>query len=381
MKCLVCGEPIDAYREAWFYVTRFTDQGLAEDSLYAHRECCDDGVQTKAKQCPECCSWYANNDFAKQLGACPFCFKICTVCSDTFGVSDFEDEQDYAFRNEDTDELYYVCSDCGKMSLIRAYDDDVLDYLEFFGNGPRYLGVELELTLVAPRQVTRYMQGLDLVDKASKGWAVMKHDGSLPSYSMELVSAPADLSVHTEKWNGILQNISPYFTGDNSSCGMHIHISRELPAKLEWKLLNFMHDSRNADFFSSIGGRDIDNDWGREFCPQFGNHWARSKYRIRGGRVVKHTQVTEHHSAVAIAGDTLEFRIFQSTTKYEGIMANLQFVNSLYDYIRTDCSIMNNSYRHYLKWLLSHKGNAHLKKRLFQQKINKEVKVQSASSF
>lgn len=86
-----------------------------------------------------------------------------------------------------------------------------------------YLGVELELD--GGHRGRKLTQALKQYD-----YLYCKRDGSLSSVGIELVSHPATLGGHREtfRWADILSLVRSFnYDGNNNTCGLHIHASRE----------------------------------------------------------------------------------------------------------------------------------------------------------
>lgn len=188
-----------------------------------------------AALCPECltactllCShceeriWREENEGNEQTPLCRNCYEEsythCTRCGGL--ISDDEtcyyDEEPY-------------CSDCRD----RLLSDEIHSYNYkpdpiFYGDGPRYFGVELEIDC-----------GGEDLDSAGKLLFIgnreqeliyCKHDGSLDD-GFEIVTHPMSLDWHLHQmpWEAILNKAVQmgYLSHRANTCGLHVHVSRD----------------------------------------------------------------------------------------------------------------------------------------------------------
>ncbi len=97
----------------------------------------------------------------------------------------------------------------------------------FYGDGPRYLGVELELDDGGENEFCA-SKLLDIAN-AQKEHMYIKHDGSLDD-GFECVTHPMTLDYHINQmpWRAILNKAvaKGYLSHQAGTCGLHVHISR-----------------------------------------------------------------------------------------------------------------------------------------------------------
>ena len=208
--------------------------------------------------------------------------------------------------------------------LIQGYGADA-SLLGFMGD-PKdfvYFGVELEVQAPqgrlgwAARETNRKINPPD-----DDPFVVLKHDGSV-SYGFEIVTAPATLDVHRQRWEPFLLNKPEgmkSWDSDRACCGMHVHVSR--PSSWHTaKILRFMTDPANYEGIVRVAGRSQSN-WARFNEKDF----ATSAKNPRSG---------DRYEAVnATNASTLEFRIFRGTLKAEAFFKNLEFVHAVYYFTR-----------------------------------------------
>lgn len=189
---------------------------------------------------------------------------------------------------------------------------------------PRMLGVEIECGFGDKHH--RNKVAYSLCKTLGEDWIFVKHDGSIVAndsrltQGIEIVSAPADIETHRERWKKFDQD--PHYkelrAWDTSSCGMHIHISREALSSLQiGRMAHFIGHPGNQKFVRKVSGRT---------CEQYArivNHPLTAGVRSAGGK---------YEAFRMELPETVELRIFRSTVNYRHIIRNLEFANALCDF-------------------------------------------------
>ena len=127
----------------------------------------------------------------------------------------------------DEDEPY--CPDC---YLTVAGQKPIHDYYCpspcFWGDGPFYFGVELEIDEAG--EDSDNARHLLAIANQGQPRLYCKHDGSLDD-GFEPVTHPMSLSYHRTEmpWEALLWEAvrMGYFSHQSGTCGLHIHVSRE----------------------------------------------------------------------------------------------------------------------------------------------------------
>lgn len=98
----------------------------------------------------------------------------------------------------------------------------------FFRNGPRFFGVELEIDEAGESDRSAW-ELLSIANSKGEKKLYCKHDGSL-SDGFELVTHSMSLSYHMEQmpWERLLRRAVElgYTSHQAGSCGLHVHVSR-----------------------------------------------------------------------------------------------------------------------------------------------------------
>lgn len=201
----------------------------------------------------------------------------------------------------------------------------------FYGMGPRYLGVELEIDGAGQDDyAARHILG---AANASAEHLYIKTDGSLDN-GMELVTYPMTLDYHMNymPWNAILDEARSlgYKSHQTSTCGLHVHISRgtfgDTTIEQECaiaRLLYFVEKFWTELLRFSRRTESQINRWaaryGMKLSPKEMMDCAKYSYsgRYMAVNLMNHA--------------TVEIRIFRGTLKLNTLLATLQMVNAICD--------------------------------------------------
>lgn len=202
-----------------------------------------------------------------------------------------------------------------RRELIREYDDH--DYPAPIGTDELKAGVELEVEVI--NDDDRYDLAQAALDKLGEDFVILKNDGSLEN-GFEIVSAPADFSVHYTRWDRFFanrpRNLRSWDAPDDS-CGMHVHVSRSALSALQLgKILVFINDPDNVAFVERMAGRSS-SDYAK----------FKKKKLSDGGR--ERADEEKYMAVNTLHKKTIEFRIFKGTLNIERFKGNLEFVEAV----------------------------------------------------
>lgn len=305
--------------------------------------------------CGSCDEIYHEDDATRVEGAnlCRSCRDdeayLCEECDDWIFNS-----SDHSHDDEDDDEDY----DVGESFSLREYNCDVTQVLigfraaegESLPPDPLWLGVELEV--VPKRSISMAQACRATLDKV-QDFAILKHDGSLPSGGFEIVTVPGTLAWHRQAWqpffaekvNQLLRSWDVRDRGEEeSACGLHVHVSRDaiLPLQLG-KMLVFVNNPHNSEFMKTIAGR-------------YHTAYAAYDHNMVIGRGWRRPQDHPHsYPAVALGrhahtrGKTVELRIFRGNVSQEGFFRCLEFAHALVRYTAT-CGIGEMQWKDFIRW-------------------------------
>ena len=182
---------------------------------------------------------------------------------------------------------------------------------------PILLGCELEYNCSSEKSLVSRLSLLKYLEK----FVIFKHDGTLNSGGFEVVTAPADLPMHKEKFKPVFDNFPPALAVTTGT-GMHIHLDRNaLSPLMLGRMVDFMHNSDNKEFIELVGERP---------CNTYTNQHGLSYQHVLEARSIS------RYSTLNIAPkNTVEFRIFKTPSTYANFVKNLEFVIALVQYFRT----------------------------------------------
>ena len=185
--------------------------------------------------------------------------------------------------------------------------------------------------------MSRYSNARELLEIANglgQDRLYCKHDGSL-SDGFELVTHPMTLQYHENQmpWAEILaQAVDMGYTSHQAgTCGLHVHVSRrafgeteaEQEAAIARVLYFFEKNWEELLRFSRRTQRQLDQ-WA-----------ARYGYKEQPREILEHAKKGYHGGRYTCVNlqpsETIEFRIFRGTLKYNTLIATLQLVDRVCD--------------------------------------------------
>lgn len=289
---------------------------------------------------------------------CPNCLNnetvICSHCHKRIWV-DYNAGSDSMPLCEDCyDDHYTSCSRCGRIihqdDAYYETDDSeepycygcyqrycnnrsIHDYYYkpepiFYGTGNRFFGVELEVDCAG-----EISENAESVMHVANGNGLehvyCKHDGSLEE-GFEIVTHPMTLNYHINEmpWKKTLIRLKNlhYLSHQANTCGLHIHVNRdslgetyEDQEEVIARILYFFE--KNWDELLKFSRR-----------TQYQLRWAaRYGYKDKPKDILDHAKCggnNGRYSCINLENsNTIEFRMFRGTLKYNTIIATLQLVN------------------------------------------------------
>lgn len=251
------------------------------------------------------------------------------------------------YRRE-TESRAVICEECMSPSLDRVllgYSHKPKPYFRIGNNeaphlamvGPllddgRHLFMGFELEIDGGNDGGRLVQSLS---KTFDGFLYFKRDGSLSDRGIEIVSHPATLGyLRMAGLDRMFESINHHSYRDglpDFKCGLHVHVNRKFfgvgvkssAMKLAW----FMH--KNPSNIKAVARRNP-----ASHCFQIkridyvSRLWSLAN--ITGGY-----DAPERYDIVNFTNqNTIEFRMFKSTTDYETFMSCLTFVDAICRFVK-----------------------------------------------
>lgn len=241
---------------------------------------------------------------------------------------------DACYLDDDPDEEEPLCHSCYS---VRHSEGGVQGYYYkpipiFYGDGVRYLGVELEIDQGGERNSVAN-QLMDIANRCGRDHLYCKHDSSLED-GIELVTHPMTLSYHMDKmpWSEILSKAAElgYTSHQAHTCGLHVHVNRSAFGDTECEQENVI---ARILFF-------VENHWNELLRFSRRTRSQMEQWAARYGRKDDPKAVLDHakdsslgrYTCVNLTNDnTIEFRMFRGTLKLNTFLATLQMVDRICD--------------------------------------------------
>lgn len=324
----------------------------------------------KIKICQQCGKEIAGDDIRYFDGKilCSDCLDsettFCHHCGERIWHEDNVGTLDTPLCQGCYDNFYATCEHCGRIihqNRAHYYDDCNYPYCDncwndndesdsgsihrynykpeliFYGNGNRFFGVELEIDH-GGKFNSNAEALLDIGNRYTES-IYIKYDGSLDD-GMEIVTHPMTLDYHkTEmRWEEICDQavLMGYKSHKTRTCGLHIHVNRgafgrtyEAQENAISRVLYFIEHHWNELLRFS-----------RRTEEQMACWEARYGYKNKPKDILDHAKTNgdNRYTCVNITNwDTIEFRMFRSTLKYNTLIATLELVDKICEFaIRND---------------------------------------------
>ena len=290
---------------------------------------------------------------------CPDCLEaktvLCSCCGDRIWRDDDAGSENQPLCQNCFDRYYERCSDCNELIsrdnemyrsdtpycqecyLALCDNDAIHDYYFkptpiFYGNGKRFFGVELEID-GAGEDSDNAAEILHIAN-AEQPLAYCKHDGSLDD-GFEMVTHPMTLAYHQAEmpWAAILQKAVQmgYTSHQAGTCGLHVHVNRNAFGNTE--SAQDAAIARVLFFFEKFWDELLK--FSRRTQGQLNQWAARYGYKDQPQEILDHAKSGRHagrYTAVNLTNaDTVEFRMFRGTLKYNTLIATLELLDCIID--------------------------------------------------
>ena len=244
------------------------------------------------------------------------------------------------YENDDSDNSVACCYSCHyrHSSHDLPYEDALHEYSykpvpHFYGRGPRYFGVELEIDH-GGEDTSNAEVLTDRGNCLGCEHIYCKRDGSLED-GLEIVTHPMSLDYHMDEmpWDCVIQEAVQlgYRSHQTGTCGLHIHVSR---AAFGWT--ESEQDIRIARILYFF-----EKHWEELLKFSRRTNWQLERWAARYGFKEHPREILDHakkrsskgrYTCVNLENDnTIEFRIFRGTLKLNTLLATLQLVDRICD--------------------------------------------------
>ena len=312
-----------------FYCSQ-CEQELTEETAYFMEEevYCLDCFEELTDTCAECGEriYISENEGTEDTPLCSHCYHHyytnCNHCDELISLDNAYCEQG----------IYY-CEECYHEKIERKliHDYGYKPYPVFYGKGGRFFGVELEID-DGGKDYDNAKKILELANEVEEH-IYIKEDGSL-SDEFEIVSYPMTLYYHKNNmnWQEIMKKAvhMGYYSHQSGTAGLHIHVNRNCFGDYAEEQENAI--SRVLYFVEMF--------WNEMLCfsrrtekqmKQWANRYGRKNspketlYHAKDSQNGRYTCVNLNNY------ETIEFRLFRGTLKYNTFIATLQMVNKICD--------------------------------------------------
>ena len=225
------------------------------------------------------------------------------------------------------------------------------------------LGIEIEVQIRESSNLSRNDIAYNLQHEVFDNFVLCKEDASI-GYGFEIVSSPATFDYHKYIWSNFFnyEEINCLKSFKDDSTGLHIHIGRNFLSQLAvGKILYFINSKQNEKFVDMVAGRKATQDFVKDSKLKINNVMG---YRDRGA-----FNIYVHHSP------THEFRLFNGNIKKESFYRCLEFVVSLCNFAKNECSLINPNYLDFISYVrANHFEYPYLVNWLLNKKFIKDIK-------
>lgn len=301
-------------------------------TLFDNQALCPSCLDEHTVLCTHCEKriWKDHNSGTEDMPLCDPCYsRYYTNCERCGRLIRNEDAY---YEDEDSDDPF--CYSCyHSVERGKAIQDYYFKPAPvFYGKGPRYFGVELEVD-GAGENHDNARKVLDIANRHSST-LYCKHDGSLDD-GFELVAHPMSLDYHCKEmpWPEILSCLKRmgYTSHQAGTCGLHCHISRDAFGSTEAE-----QDAAIARilFFVEKHWEELLK-FSRRTQQQLERWAARYGYKEQPREILDHAKNgygAGRYTCVNLLNDTtIEFRIFRGTLKLNTLIATLQLIDRICD--------------------------------------------------
>lgn len=308
----------------------FCGKELKKDQQYFYDDVilCESCWEEQTEVCEYCHGriWVENAERHQDLILCSDCYHAHYTHCEECGILIHNDD---AYYFDFGDQPY-----CGRCFSEQSADSVIKEYGYkpepiFYGSGDLFLGVELEIDKGGEKG--EHAQTILDIANEKEEHLYCKHDGSIED-GFELVSHPMTLAYHEERmpWREILSTAAAmdYCSHQTATCGLHCHVNRSALGDTEEeqeeviaRIVYFVETHWNKLLrFSRRTEENI-------------NRWA-SRYGVAGNPKETYKNAKDKRLGRYVAvnlenTNTIEFRLFRGTLRYETFLAALQLVEAI----------------------------------------------------
>ena len=223
--------------------------------------------------------------------------------------------------------------------------------------GRRRLGYEFECDATSHRYLDSAMEATAKSWRNARfihagGYMLAKEDGSvMGDHPVELVTVPCTVPEHHKVLSAAFPTgrlgSGGFRAWSNGSCGMHVHVGRRSLTPLQiGKGKVFFNHPANIAFVIDVAGRRP-------------NGYCEAVFDSAVRQASCDPEAFDRYELYNMANPkTIELRIFRPSPRISSILKNLEFVESVFEFVKqapicssTLLNVGALSYLHYMKWL------------------------------
>ena len=282
----------------------------------------------KTRPCSHCGQAFAPEQFIpfQDELLCPVCLDeqttVCSCCGERIYKTDNSGTDTIPLCEDCYDNHYERCTHCG--ALIHRRDT------YYRGDDPYCY--DCYHTLPAQGINDYYFKPEPIFYGTGNELIYCKHDGSLND-GFEIVTHPMTLDFHENNmpWAEIMEEAKKmgYLSHQAETCGLHVHVNRTTFGNTESEQVAAI--ARVLYFFEKFWEELLK--FSRRTQRQL-DHWAaRYGYKEKPKDILDHAK--DHNSAGRYTAvnltnrDTVEFRMFRGTLKYNTLLATLELLDNI----------------------------------------------------
>ena len=286
--------------------------------------------------------------------------RICGNCDGNYyyhegsGYYVREDDDDYSEEDEDSYSGAIGDYHSSRRQLGHIPSD-------FDLRKPRVLlGLELEMEISKDYdQTDRAEHILDKIGYTPDGtkYCLLEHDGSI-SRGFEMVTGYSGLDLHTRQLEFFKTRLAGAKSHNTSTCGLHVHICKSDMSLLHAsKMVLFINDPDNHALIFALARRDSSS-FSKIHDKANDKYWLRDALRsgegcdkdARKARQLRNLNSDRYEALNFQNPNTVEFRLFRGTLKYETLIACLEFTYQTWFFCR-DTSQKQLTTANFLKYI------------------------------
>jgi hypothetical protein len=250
-------------------------------------------------------------------------------------------DRDFVYDDESGD---YIHRTLATPTTIGGYHSS-RNYLRFDldawsqANHGRMFGVELEVEVLDTLNRESVAKKLHrAINQGEFGRNVFfENDGSL-NFGFEIITQPRSLPAQRELFQFLQdqETITGLRSHSTGTCGLHVHVSRTGLTNLQLaRAVLFINDANNEPFIHALARR-----YNTGYCRVYQKRLDQA-----------HLPGDRYESVNLTRRDTVEFRLFRGSLRYEAVVAAVEFCHALLEFCANpDLTVEGLRWPNFLAW-------------------------------